>query len=80
VQDLEVIRGERIPRADKAVLVRVHDAPARRPDLHSHDLVAQDAVLHHAVEAPDAGRALTQNAVGQFRFDDLAPDDARHRL
>ena len=50
LQGLALVRAERVAAADQPGLVRVDDAPVGVPDLDPHDVLAEDALLHDAVE------------------------------
>ncbi len=62
---------ERVAAADLGRVVRVEDAPVRRPDLHPHDRVAQHARDDDVVHGSQRGRLAREQTVAEGRLDEL---------
>ena len=82
----EVLRAERVARADQSVLVGVDDLPVRRPELYADHRVDDHAFPHEPIQARNRSRIAAHEAVREGGLDRRGAEDARqpprvpHRL
>ena len=71
-QERPLLRIERVAPTDLRRVVRVEDAPLRRPDLRTHDRPVENTSDHDVVDCCQGGRLARDQALGHALLHELA--------